>query len=845
MSLPDVRGCVGTEAVGHHRPMPTSARRAAALLLAVGLLVLALGSTSGAPAGASPVQAGEPGKVLVVTAPALRWVDLVDHDLPAIEAWMADATVAMLSLRTLGARTGIGEGYVTIGSGNRASVSASIAGEALEPTERYEGGTAHHAYERRTGAEATGDVVHPSYPDIARANSRYRYGAEPGALAATLAEGGRTVGLVANADLGLGLAPDPGGSVTPVEDVPTGEAPGSGIAEEEAAQEPTAEEEAEVDEVVEDEAVDDVPVPDPEELVIGQHGRAAALAAMDQTGQVVRGEVRGLIRRDVEAPYGVRYDPDSVVQAFSTVWDDVDVAVVELSDLDRADSYRREAASAPAARMWEEALIRSDELFGQLLEQVEPGTTVILATPAPPRAAETLGVFAMSDSEGAGRLARSGTTRRPGYVTLPDLAPTIVRHFELDQPSSMTGTLIRPAGRISVDQDRFEAFAGATAEAKFRDRATGPVSVVFVVVQIIAYALAAVAVGRRRGWTRPVSYLALVVLATPPVGFLAGVLHVRSADLVVFTLGISGAAVVLAAVAEGLGGLAARRWPRTRAIVPPLLLVSLTWLLLVFDVVTGGRLQINTVFGYSPLVAGRFAGFGNLAFALIGVGAVVVATGAWAAVRLAQAPADGSTRLGGVAAVAVIAFLALTVVIDGAPPWGSDVGGVLATVPGFAVLVLVAMGVRVDLQRAALIGLATLVAIAAFAAIDLARPEEDRTHLGRLVSRVADDDGGGGFLEIIERKLGTNISILTSSVWTLTIPFALGLLIYLARRRSGFLRDLQEQVPGIRPMLAGGLLVAVLGFALNDSGVAVPAMMFAVLLPYLTYVLLRWDQAPR
>jgi len=133
----------------------------------------------------------------------------------------------------------------------------------------------------------------------------------------------------------------------------------------------------------------------------------------------------------------------------------------------------------------------------------------------------------------------------------------------------------------------------------------------------------------------------------------------------------------------------------------------------------------------------------------------------------------------------------------------------------------------------------------AFAAIDLARPEEDRTHLGRLVSRVADDDGGGGFLEIIERKLGTNISILTSSVWTLTIPFALGLLIYLARRRSGFLRDLQEQVPGIRPMLAGGLLVAVLGFALNDSGVAVPAMMFAVLLPYLTYVLLRWDQAPR
>jgi hypothetical protein len=153
--------------------------------------------------------------------------------------------------------------------------------------------------------------------------------------------------------------------------------------------------------------------------------------------------------------------------------------------------------------------------------------------------------------------------------------------------------------------------------------------------------------------------------------------------------------------------------------------------------------------------------------------------------------------------------------------------------------------VRVDLKRAVAIGVATIVAIGVFAAIDLSRPEEDRTHLGRLVDRVLADDGGGGFLDVIQRKLTTNLNILTSSIWTLTIPFALGLLIYLARRRSGFLRDLQEGVPGIRPMLAGGLLVAVLGFALNDSGVAVPAMMFAILLPYLTYVLLRWDPARR
>ena len=531
----------------------------------VATLVALLTGTLLPPAGASPAQRDEPGKVLVVTAPGLRWADLAEHDLPNIEGWIADASVAMLSLRTLGSRTGIGEGYVTIGAGNRASVSASIAGEALQPSERYEEGTARAAYERRTGVEVTGELLHVDHPAIARANSQYLYGAVPGDLAATLAASGRSVGLVANADLGLGLAPDPAALPAPVEDVPAGEAPDAGVAEEEVAEDPAAEEEVAVDEVVEDEdGPQDAPVPGPEPLSVGQHGRAAALAVMDRTGQVARAEVEGLLRRDVEAPYGVRYDLGSVTGAFADVWADVDLALVELSDLDRADSYRREAAGPAASQLWADALARSDELFGSLLEVVEPGTKVVLVTPAPPRAAETLGVFAVSDGTGHGSLARSGTTRRAGYVTLPDLAPTLLRHFDVAQPTSMTGTAIRSGGTVAVDQERFQAFADSTAESRFRDRATGPVSVVFVVVQILAYALAAVAVARRRGWTRPVSHLALVVLAVPPIAFLTGALHVRSASVTAYTLGIFAAAVVLATVAEAIGALAARRWPRSR-----------------------------------------------------------------------------------------------------------------------------------------------------------------------------------------------------------------------------------------------------------------------------------------
>lgn len=808
-------------------------RRPLLALVVFLLLAVGLASAPSASAGGDPEPTSE--RVLVITTPALRWEDLAEHDLPNLERFLETSSTALLSLRTIGARTGLGEGYITLGTGNRASARSEIGGLALEPQEAFEEGTAADAFERRTGERPTGSVLHLGFPSVVQTNDRFFYGAEPGSLGTQLAEAGRVGGVVANGDEGLAVEP----ATAPAEQPQTDPDDVTPEPPTDAPEDETPPEDDVVD-------ADDEPAPS-NPFVDSDYGRSAALMLVDDSGQIPVGRVDGLLRADRDAPFGVRLDQDAVMAAVDDVRESADVMVVELSDLDRADAYRREADPEAAEALWIDALADSDRLFGKLIDGLAgTATTVIVASPSAPRSAESLGVFAirsMDEDRSVGGLAQSGTTRRAGYVTLPDVAPTILRLLDIDQPSEMTGTVIDTVADVEVDDARFRLYADATDKALFRDSATGPISVVFVIAQILAYGLAAIAVARRRRWVRPVSFLALTVLATPTIGFAVGALDVRDADLVTYGVGIFGAAVALAAAAEGLAVLVARRWPRTRAMVAPLSLVALNWLLLVVDVTTGGRLQINTVFGYSPIVAGRFAGFGNLAFALIAVGAAVVACGVWATYRLARARVDGSARLHGKAAVVMGVFLAFTVVVDGFPAWGSDVGGVLATVPAFTVLVLVAMGIRLDLRRGALIGAATVVVLGLFAGLDLARPESDRTHLGRLVGGLFDSDGGASLGDTLQRKINTNINILTSSIWTLTIPFALGLMVFLARRDRGFLRDLQEEVPGIRPMLAGGLLVAVLGFALNDSGVAVPAMMFAVLLPYLTYVILRWDPA--
>ena len=114
---------------------------------------------------------------------------------------------------------------------------------------------------------------------------------------------------------------------------------------------------------------------------------------------------------------------------------------------------------------------------------------------------------------------------------------------------------------------------------------------------------------------------------------------------------------------------------------------------LLLDVLIGAPLQLNTVFGYTPTVAGRFAGLGNLAFAQLAAAATILAG------LLAS-------RIGGRRGIGVaLGLLGVVLVIDGSPFWGSDVGGALTLVPAFAGVAAVLLGIRIRLRTVIVVGL--------------------------------------------------------------------------------------------------------------------------------------------
>jgi hypothetical protein len=335
--------------------------------------------------------------------------------------------------------------------------------------------------------------------------------------------------------------------------------------------------------------------------------------------------------------------------------------------------------------------------------------------------------------------------------------------------------------------------------------------VVFVVAQIILYLIAAALIlGRRRINSTPMR-IGIIAIPTVPVavfGLSALPLYKLSSTYTTLTI-YACVGLISFLIAKLLRG------PVALAVT---LVVGANWLLQVVDIMLGGRLQINTVFGYSATVAGRFQGFGNLAFAVAAVSGLVVA----AIPVLMQKSIFGFSIRGWVLFVGFI-----TLIADGFPWFGADVGGVLAIVPAFGCLWLMANGEPINFRRLFGVGVAGVAALSGLALFDLSRPKESQTHLGRFVRKLFDGEAG----TIIERKVSANIHMLTSSVWTWLVPIVAVFFIALMFRSKGALMRVRSEIPGLDALVVSATVLGVLGFAVNDSGVVIPSMMFGIMVP--------------
>ncbi|HEX7167986.1 MAG TPA: hypothetical protein VF230_13495, partial [Acidimicrobiales bacterium] len=149
---------------------------------------------------------------------------------------------------------------------------------------------------------------------------------------------------------------------------------------------------------------------------------------------------------------------------------------------------------------------------------------------------------------------------------------------------------------------------------------------------------------------------------------------------------------------------------------------------------------------------------------------------------------------------------------------------------------LVLAGRRLTWRAIAVAGAVTVAAVAMATAIDLSRPADSRTHLGRLVTDVR-ADGLPAFVATVDRKVEKNLETMLAPWSWPVVAIGLALLYALVRARAwkGVLPYGSALRAGVVAAVAAGLV----GYAVNDSGVVVTALVFVYLGPFLVLLALR------
>ncbi|MEH0845840.1 hypothetical protein V6U81_25995 [Micromonospora sp. CPCC 205711] len=427
----------------------------------------------------------------------------------------------------------------------------------------------------------------------------------------------------------------------------------------------------------------------------------------------------------------------------------------------------------------------------------------------------------------------SASTGREGYLQLADLAPTALA--ALGRPIPERLFLGRPAVRIEDRPDDLAAAIAAPADADREAGAQRTVAGWFFALLAGAQVALAVAVlpllRRARRLAGPhspppvsrriVAVVELLLVAAAlavPAALLADAVPWWRGDhagwwFALVTVALIGAATALVRFAPG----------HDRTLGPLGVVAGLATLVVGADVVSGARLQLNGVVGYSALEGGRFSGLGTVGLGVFLAGSLLCA--GWLAQRVRR----------GWRPMVVVAVGGAAVVVVGSPYLGSDPVGAVALTAGVAVAAAISTGGWLTVSRlvwAAMAGLALTIGVAV---VDLRRPADERGALGRLLAALADGTGG----LTVHRSSTANFETLVNSPLTLLAVVGALLVWFALLQPWGGLLRLFGIYPAVRAAMAGTAVAAVIGGLLGGSALDVAGAAGALVVPMAALASLR------
>jgi hypothetical protein len=431
-----------------------------------------------------------------------------------------------------------------------------------------------------------------------------------------------------------------------------------------------------------------------------------------------------------------------------------------------------------------------------------------------------------------GRLTSAGTGR-DGYLQLIDLAPTALAALGKASPDKLfagrTATVVpgKPSDVTAAVRD--------AGNADLRASAQGAVASIFfttlAVLQFLLFVLIVPVLGRARRHSRPgrpslpprrvvvACELALVAAALAiPAGLLADASPWWRGGHPAWVFGLVTFALI------GAGTAAVRLAPRYQHTLWPIGAVAACGAVVVgADLLTGSRLQLNGVAGYSAATGAQYAGVGGVGLGVFTAGLLVLAGCVAQLVRKTWRP------------VVVVLIGGVGVVMVGSPFLGADPVGAIAVTAGVCVSAAISTGGWLTLQRFAWAALAGLAVTIGFAAVDLRRPALEQGSLGRFLT----DLGNGTAGPAMSRAAAANGETLLQSPLTLLALVGLLMLAFCQFSPWGGLNRVFGLHPALRAAGAGIAVATLIAGVLGGSALTVAGAAAAAAVPTAVLTALR------
>jgi hypothetical protein len=427
----------------------------------------------------------------------------------------------------------------------------------------------------------------------------------------------------------------------------------------------------------------------------------------------------------------------------------------------------------------------------------------------------------------------SAGTGRDGYLQLVDLAPTVLAALGRPSPDKLfagyaaTVSDGRPADPAAAMQGEHDADRRAIAQR-------GVAEIFFTVLAIVQLLLFAAAIPvlirarRHAGPTGPPLPPRRLVAAVEagliaaglaiPAALVADVVPWWSSEHPAWMFGAAtGALMILATLVIRLS----RRYGNT--LFPMAAVAAAAVFVVAADLVTGARLQLNGVAGYSAVYGVRYSGVGS-----VGLGAFVAGL-----LLLAGCVAQKTTRQW--RPLVMVIFGGIGVVMVGSPYLGADTVGAIAVTAGVCVAAAISTGGWLTFPRFAWAALAGLVVTIGFAAFDLRRPDLEQGTLGRFVTALANGTAGPA----MQRAAAASGQALVDSPLTLLALIGALMLVFCQFSPWGGLYRLYGLHPAVRAGIVGTIVATLIAGVFGGTALGVAGTAAAVSVPVAVFAALR------